>query len=109
MVVLKHTILPYFYCKLYSYSKNMAQMYNFKVSSKDHFIDLIKDTARPTYWVPDNEAPGCQLCHIVFGVFDEQDQILKNSNNSNSIRGLDRRRHHCRACGKLWTLLGSTR
>lgn len=33
--------------------------------------DLIKDSARPSYWVPDAEAPRCNICQLVFGCPEE--------------------------------------
>lgn len=42
-------------------------------------LDLIKDTARPSYWVPDCEALECCICKSEFG----PTLIL----------------HHCRGCG----------
>lgn len=41
--------------------------------------DLIKETARPSYWTPDNECTECVLCRQPFGVLTL---------------------HHCRDCGK---------
>nr|CAD7424228.1 unnamed protein product [Timema monikensis] len=42
--------------------------------------DLIKSSARPTYWVPDHEVSHCCCCEVVFG---PQDML-----------------HHCRDCGR---------
>lgn len=36
---------------------------------------------QPPFWIPDNEAPNCMLCDVKFTVI--------------------KRRHHCRACGKV--------
>lgn len=36
---------------------------------------------QPPFWVPDSDAPSCMLCDIKFTVL--------------------KRRHHCRACGKV--------
>lgn len=33
--------------------------------------DLIKDAARPSYWVPDAEAARCHICQMVFGTPEE--------------------------------------
>lgn len=103
--------------------------------------DLIKDSARPSYWVPDAEAPRCHICELVFGSPEEinsstpliqagstingkrgsRSSLGSAVNNSPSRTGsssalaaqvpvvvspshssqlaIDRRRHHCRACG----------
>jgi zinc finger FYVE domain-containing protein 1 len=42
--------------------------------------ELIKETARPSYWTPDNECINCYVCDKQFGV----------------LMGL----HHCRDCGQ---------
>ncbi|XP_055607013.1 zinc finger FYVE domain-containing protein 1-like isoform X2 [Uranotaenia lowii] len=114
--------------------------------------EIIKDTARPSYWVPDAEAPTCHICEMVFGCSEEinntplvpagptingkttnrhaSSTTMSNGKDSpksspamnNGTRGgsnkgasvgnssptpstssgagaIDRRRHHCRACG----------
>lgn len=78
-------------------------------------LEIIKDTARPSYWVPDAEAPNCALCSTPFGTPEELDKSplllpqVKSSpshdvNCSPSRLIGDRRRHHCRACGKMQQL-----
>uniref|UniRef100_A0A182R6A3 FYVE-type domain-containing protein n=1 Tax=Anopheles funestus TaxID=62324 RepID=A0A182R6A3_ANOFN len=111
--------------------------------------DFIKESARPSYWVPDAEAPNCYICELEFGSPEELNTIAalgkaaaplssgtstpsvspaKRSENgadtrlnggvtrasqstkaagsvsasqrsASSYRTVDRRRHHCRACG----------
>ena len=46
---------------------------------------LSASTETPPPWIPDNEAPVCMSCKAMFTVV--------------------RRRHHCRNCGKVHTLL----
>lgn len=46
---------------------------------------LSTSTETPPPWIPDNEAPVCMSCKAMFTVV--------------------RRRHHCRNCGKVLTLL----
>ncbi|XP_065210215.1 zinc finger FYVE domain-containing protein 1-like isoform X2 [Planococcus citri] len=46
---------------------------------------LIKDTARPPYWVPDSKISSCCVCGVKFKNFD-----------TNVIRKI----HHCRDCGE---------
>ncbi|GIY16525.1 zinc finger FYVE domain-containing protein 1 [Caerostris darwini] len=43
-------------------------------------LGYIKDSARPTYWVPDHELINCYVCKVEFGP-----KVSK---------------HHCRACGE---------
>lgn len=78
---------------------------------------MIKDSARPSYWVPDAESPHCFICKTVFGHSKELELELahkvnnKNSSSSSSSSGsnltphvagitIDVRRHHCRRCGQ---------
>lgn len=64
------------------------------------FSDLIKDSARPSYWVPDVEAPDCAVCKLMFGTAEELASKLEQ-NRSSPMRVLcDRSRHHCRSCGQ---------
>ncbi|XP_068159522.1 zinc finger FYVE domain-containing protein 1-like isoform X1 [Drosophila tropicalis] len=84
--------------------------------------EMIKDSARPSYWVPDAESPACLICKAVFGTVEElalahhvgrlhvQLGNNKSSNSSSNLNGsgnslaqgnpLDCRRHHCRRCGQ---------
>ncbi|XP_055324244.1 zinc finger FYVE domain-containing protein 1-like isoform X2 [Sitodiplosis mosellana] len=78
--------------------------------------DLIKDSARPSYWVPDHdrEANFCCVCTKPFGTAEELTSFArKQASNSaqpelvdsNEMLGsssnlCDRRRHHCRSCGQ---------
>lgn len=86
--------------------------------------EMIKDSARPSYWVPDAESPHCFICKSVFGHAKELELELarkassskvssSSSNNSSSSAAsksssplalgtpiVDVRRHHCRRCGQ---------
>lgn len=42
-------------------------------------IDLIKDSARPSYWVPDHEALFCSVCEKVFGTAEELVSATSNT------------------------------
>lgn len=88
--------------------------------------DLIKDSARPSYWVPDSEAPRCHICALAFGLPEEINLSTPMARGGSPVNGrrrdfagstdpsltaspsrsspqaadvIDRRRHHCRACG----------
>lgn len=77
-----------------------------------NFTGFIKDSARPSYWVPDAEAPNCALCNMAFGTAEELDKnalFLSVQPNGSPSRDVnyspskvagDRKRHHCRACGQ---------
>lgn len=88
---------------------------------------MIKDSARPAYWVPDAESPNCFICKAVFGRAEEL-EMAKNSGERGKPKGGnisksdarssgssnegtaprtravdgpgDCRRHHCRRCGQ---------
>lgn len=78
---------------------------------------MIKDSARPSYWVPDAESPHCFICKTVFGHSKDLElELARKANNkvsssSSSSSGgnltthaggltIDVRRHHCRRCGQ---------
>lgn len=78
-----------------------------------YISDLIKDSARPSYWVPDKdrEANFCCVCTKPFGSAEElisnaKKQITNGQgdmHDSSEMIGsniCDRRRHHCRSCGQ---------
>ncbi|XP_063697419.1 zinc finger FYVE domain-containing protein 1-like [Culicoides brevitarsis] len=62
--------------------------------------DFIKDSARPSYWVPDSEASNCKLCEMRFGTAEELDKNSQVNGRSSPHKGMDRKRHHCRSCGQ---------
>ncbi|XP_030381281.1 zinc finger FYVE domain-containing protein 1-like [Scaptodrosophila lebanonensis] len=84
--------------------------------------EILKDTARPFYWVPDAESPCCFICKDVFGNAEElalaqhagrlsvEDNIKLRSNpqppfagrttNSETKAPGECKRHHCRSCGQ---------
>lgn len=79
------------------------------------FSDLIKDQARPTYWVPDHQATNCCICELPFGTAEElvTASAMRTSTESDgrnsqpreiraaaAVSVSDRRRHHCRSCGQ---------
>lgn len=66
-------------------------------------LEIIKDSARPSYWVPDEEAPNCSVCKKQFGTAEELALIARSGQNCQSPHReifQDRRRHHCRDCGQ---------
>uniref|UniRef100_T1PND9 FYVE zinc finger protein n=1 Tax=Musca domestica TaxID=7370 RepID=T1PND9_MUSDO len=68
--------------------------------------DIIKDTARPDYWVPDSEALSCHICKMKFGTAEELLALAMSNANERaqspqrSFKGGDCKRHHCRKCGQ---------
>lgn len=80
------------------------------------FSDLIKDSARPSYWVPDKdrEANFCCVCTKPFGTAEELTSYARKQASNSAQPELidskemldlpanlcDRRRHHCRSCGQ---------
>lgn len=62
--------------------------------------DLIKDSARPSYWVPDIESPDCSVCKLPFGTAEELTAAASPNHRSHQQLVIcNRTRHHCRACG----------
>lgn len=68
------------------------------------FPEIIKDTARPDYWVPDAEAIRCHICKMLFGTAEELALAHCSSDSPQSpqkaFKGGDCKRHHCRKCGQ---------
>ncbi|XP_055380400.1 zinc finger FYVE domain-containing protein 1-like isoform X2 [Condylostylus longicornis] len=65
--------------------------------------DFIKDSARPSYWVKDSDAPNCAICKILFGTAEELEKFAKNCQNAEKpVRQIpgNNWRHHCRQCGE---------
>ncbi|XP_065363225.1 zinc finger FYVE domain-containing protein 1-like isoform X3 [Calliphora vicina] len=66
--------------------------------------EIIKDTARPDYWVPDAEAVRCHICKMQFGTAEELALAHVSSDSPQSpqkaFKGGDCKRHHCRKCGQ---------
>lgn len=54
-------------------------------------INMIKDSARPDYWVPDTEISECSVCDKEIGI---------TSSSSSVSESECRRVHHCRQCGQ---------
>uniref|UniRef100_A0A182K6C3 FYVE-type domain-containing protein n=1 Tax=Anopheles christyi TaxID=43041 RepID=A0A182K6C3_9DIPT len=46
--------------------------------------DFIKESARPSYWVPDAEAPNCYICDLVFGSPEELNAIAALANQQSA-------------------------
>lgn len=68
------------------------------------FKEIIKDTARPDYWVPDTEAVRCHICKMQFGTAEELVLAYVSSDSPlkprKAFKGGDCKRHHCRKCGQ---------
>ena len=81
-------------------------------------INAIKDSARPTYWVPDDEITACFVCDRLFdngnntpsltsslqaddgrlGMAHNSQATQNNATSSASVRLA--KLHHCRKCGQ---------
>lgn len=66
----------------------------------DYPLNGLKDLARPTYWVPDEECLQCCVCQITF-----EGALLSNSSStsssSTSMSSTPKAKlHHCRQCGQ---------
>lgn len=64
----------------------------------DYPINVLKDSARPVYWVPDDECTQCCVCHRPFAP-----ENLSRSNSDTNLMttsgGVSMKLHHCRQCG----------
>lgn len=58
----------------------MSSAIGVAASTINYPLDMLKDTARPAYWIPDTEIKTCCVCREEFGP--------------------KRAIHHCRACGR---------
>ena len=58
-------------------------------------INMIKDSARPDYWVPDSEITHCSVCDKTIGT-----AAVSSSGSSNGGAEQCLRVHHCRQCGQ---------
>lgn len=66
--------------RIRKYSEVVVNTIQTVASVLEYPKELIKETARPTYWVPDTECLSCVCCGLDFN----QNLLL----------------HHCRECGK---------
>lgn len=88
------------------YSETIYNTLSSVTSVLEYPKEIIKDTARPTYWVPDSESPSCSICKVQFGTAEEllKNAMIPTKNDSSSGRHTkeigDCWRHHCRACGQ---------
>jgi len=57
-------------------------------------INIIKDSARPDYWVPDSEITKCSVCDKDIG------NNMSTSQSSSNSQDMCTRVHHCRQCGQ---------
>ena len=82
------------------------------------YLDLIKDTVRPTYWAKDSDSPNCSICKRLFGTAEEleiaralasnggtaQTPPIHSTDLNKGVEDLQSNgncwRHHCRACGE---------
>ncbi len=65
----------------------------------DYPLSALKDTARPDYWVPDEECTQCCVCQVVF---DSSPSLsVASSSSSTLINSMPKiKLHHCRQCGQ---------
>ncbi|XP_017964617.1 zinc finger FYVE domain-containing protein 1-like isoform X2 [Drosophila navojoa] len=59
---------------------------------------MIKDSARPAYWVPDAESPNCFICKSIFGRAEEL-ELAKNSSERGKPRGSSNSKIDARSSG----------
>lgn len=79
--------------------KVMGTLNNFATVVLDYPLSALKDSARPAYWVPDEECAQCCVCQSLFDL-----QLSSSSNSVSSSTGANNSKavklHHCRQCGQ---------
>lgn len=71
-----------------------------KYKNFPYYSEIIKQSARPDYWIPDTEATSCLICKIGFGTTEELLlSHMKSDAAYKTFKGGDGKRHHCRKCG----------
>ena len=71
-------------------------------------ISAIKETARPSYWVPDDEITSCCVCDILFENVGPSPSLTSSQTNNPTIQNQTissstqqlAKLHHCRKCGQ---------
>merc|ERR1712012_1474321 len=86
--------------------KVMGTLNNFASVVLEYPLSALKDSARPAYWVPDDECLACTVCRRNFettvptsagtAATDLSSSISSNSSGPSSKIKL----HHCRQCGQ---------
>ena len=84
----------------------MGTLNNFASVVLEYPLSALKDSARPAYWVPDDECLACTVCRRNFettvptsagtAATDLSSSISSNSSGPSSKIKL----HHCRQCGQ---------
>ena len=80
----------------------MGTLNNFASVVLDYPLSALKDSARPAYWVPDDECLDCIVCHSKFdansnGVSSTSSLTSSGGQSPSSTRI---KLHHCRQCGQ---------
>ena len=71
-------------------------------------ISAIKETARPSYWVPDDEITSCVVCDILFENAGPSPSLTSSQTNNSTTQNQTissstqqlAKLHHCRKCGQ---------
>ena len=84
----------------------MGTLNNF-ASVLDYPLSALKDSARPAYWVPDEECFDCAVCRRKFENSSSAGASItglssstSSNSSSNGQASSKLKLHHCRQCGK---------
>ena len=82
--------------------KVMGTLNNFASVIIDYPLSALKDSARPAYWVPDEDCLVCCSCQAPFS--SSKGLTASASSSSSSLNSLNSapkiKLHHCRQCGQ---------
>ena len=81
--------------------KMMGTLNNFASVVLEYPLSALKDSARPAYWVPDDECLECTVCRSKFEIASAANAGLSSSTSSTSSTTSPKiKLHHCRQCGQ---------
>ena len=80
--------------------KMMGTLNSFATVVLDYPLSALKDSARPAYWVPDEECFDCCVCRKPFDSQQSSSSYSLSSSSGAPSNNIKLKLHHCRQCGK---------
>ena len=78
----------------------MGTLNSFATVVLDYPLSALKDSARPAYWVPDEECFECCVCRKPFDSQQSSSSYSLSSSSGAPSNNIKLKLHHCRQCGK---------